>query len=68
MVGEKDRQEIVALKASIDSKLFQSYCHSLVGGNIVKHSERDVSFNYCLNVRKAKWIQSPLTFQMARSF
>jgi hypothetical protein len=27
-----------------------------------------VSFNYWLNVRKEKWIQSPLTIQTARSF
>jgi hypothetical protein len=41
MAREKDRQEIVALKDSIDGKLFQSYYHSLVGGSIVKCSERE---------------------------
>jgi hypothetical protein len=41
MAGEKDRQEIIALKDSIDGKLFQSYCHSLIGGSIVKCSERE---------------------------
>jgi hypothetical protein len=41
MTGEKDRQEIVAIKDSIDGKLFQSYCHSLIGGSTVKCSERE---------------------------
>jgi hypothetical protein len=41
MAGEKDRQEIVAIKDSIDGKLFQSYCHSLIGGSTVKCSERE---------------------------
>jgi hypothetical protein len=41
MAGEKDRQEIIVLKDSIDGKLFQSYCHTLVGRSIVKLSERE---------------------------
>jgi hypothetical protein len=41
MAGEKDKQEIVALKDSIDGKLFQSYYHSLVGGSIVKCNKQE---------------------------
>jgi hypothetical protein len=42
MAREKDGQEIVVLKGSSDGKLFQSHCHSLIGGSIVKCSKQEV--------------------------
>jgi hypothetical protein len=40
MAREKDKQEIAVLKGLSDGKLFQSYCHSLIGGSTMKCSKR----------------------------
>jgi hypothetical protein len=41
MTREKDKQEIAVFKGSSDGKLFQSHCHSLIGGSTVKCSKRE---------------------------
>jgi hypothetical protein len=41
MTRKKDKQEIAVLKGPNDSKLFQSHCHSLIGGSTVKCNKRE---------------------------
>jgi hypothetical protein len=41
MTSEKDKQQIVVLKGSSDGKLFQSHCHSLIGGSTMECSKRE---------------------------